>query len=108
MVIEYKDTCTISRLNGEVDQWGDPAATIIYEGVCDFQQGGQTSLSIISHNDVVYLPTNDIIIQANDIISVITATGRKRDGVVSVAKDIRFRYFSENITEIEIKQGTGK
>lgn len=108
MELEFKDSCTITRESGKYDDWDNPIGEVIYEGECMFQQGGQTSHSIITRNDKVYLPSNDVIIEANDVIDVVTARGRKRHGVVNLARDIEMQITKELLTEIEIKQGTGK
>lgn len=108
MELEFKDTCIITRMSGEYDEWDNPIGTEIYNGNCMFQQGGQTSLSIVTRNDVVYLPSNDVIIESNDVIDVLTARGRKRHGVANNARDIELPITKELLTKIEIKQSTGK
>lgn len=101
--LSYPDQCVISRLTGESDEWDNLATEEIYRGVCDFQPGGQTSLSIITHNDVVYLP-KAVMVKENDIIAVTTALGRKREGVVRLANDLGLSLTGDYVTEIEIKQ----
>ncbi len=105
--LSYPDHCTITRSTGEYDEWDNPMLTEIYDGVCDFQPGGQTSLSIISHNDVVYLP-KAVMVMENDNIAVTTKLGRKREGVVKLANDLGLDLTSDYVTEIEIKQSTEK
>lgn len=104
--LSYKDHCVITRSGGEVDEYGELLkGEVIYNGVCDFQPGGQTALSIITHNDVVYLPTQ-VMVYENDNISVTTQTGRKREGIVQLANDLGLDLTGDWITEIEIKQST--
>ena len=67
--LSYPDKCVITRSTGEVDEWDNLVSEEIYSGVCDFQPGGQTSLSIITHNDVVYLP-GQVMVKDNDEIFV--------------------------------------
>ena len=106
--LSYRDHCRITRSSGEYDEWDMPIEPIeVYDGICDFQPGGQTSLSIISHNDVVYLP-KAVMVQENDIIAVTTQLGRKREGVVKLANDLGLDLTGDWITEIEIKQSTEK
>jgi hypothetical protein len=105
--LSYKDHCRITRSTGEYDEWDNPLIEEIYNGVCDFQPGGQTSLSIISHNDVVYLP-KAVMVEENDLISVTTQLGRKREGVVKLANDLGLDLTGDWVTEIEIKQSTEK
>lgn len=104
--LSYKDHCVITRSNGKVNEYGELLeGEVIYNGMCDFQPGGQTALSIITHNDVVYLPTQ-VMVCENDNISVTTQTGRKREGIVQLANDLGLDLTGDWITEIEIKQST--
>ena len=105
--LSYKDKCVITRSTGEVDEYDNLVREEIYSGVCDFQPGGQTSLSIVTHNDVVYLP-KAVMVQENDSISVETALGRKREGIVKLANDLGLDLTGEYVTEIEIKQSVEK
>lgn len=105
--LSYNDFCTITRGDGTYDEWDNPVSEVIYEGVCDFQPGGQTSMSVVSHNDVVYLPKQVLVLE-NDVIEVRAKSGRTRQGVVKLANDLELDMFSdEYITEIEIKQSKG-
>lgn len=101
--LSYPDKCVITRNTGEVDEYDNLATEKIYEGVCDFQPGGQTSLSVIAHNDVVYLPSQ-VMVYENDNIEVTTSRGRKRKGVVRIANDLGLDLTGDYVTEIEIKQ----
>lgn len=103
--LSYRDICVITRSTGEVDEYDNLVSKEIYSGVCDFQPGGQTALSIIKHNDVVYLP-KQVMVHENDNITVTTQYGRKREGVVQLAKDLGLDLLGDCITEIEIKQST--
>lgn len=111
--LSYKDNCAITRSltdeYGDVifDNWDNPQMREIYNGECDFQPGGQTSLSIISHNDVVYLP-KQVMVFENDTIIVTTQYGRVREGVVKLANNLGLDLLDDCITEIEIKQSTEK
>lgn len=101
--LSYNDNCVIIRSNGEIDDYGNLVTSEIYNGRCDFQPGGQTSQSIITHNDVVYLP-QAVMVMENDIIEVVTKIGRKRKGIVKIANDLGLDLTGDYITEIEIKQ----
>ena len=105
--LSYRDHCIITRSTGEVDEYDNLVSEEIYNGECDFQPGGQTALSIITHNDVVYLP-RQVMVYENDSIAVTTQTGRKREGVVKLANDLGFDITGDWVTEIEIKQSTEK
>ena len=105
--LSYRDHCIITRSTGEVDEYDNLVSEEIYNGECDFQPGGQTALSIITHNDVVYLP-RQVMVYENDSIAVTTQTGRKREGVVKLANDLGLDITGDWVTEIEIKQSTEK
>lgn len=105
--LSYRDHCIITRSTGEVDEYDNLISEEIYNGECDFQPGGQTALSIITHNDMVYLP-RQVMVYENDSIAVTTQTGRKREGVVKLANDLGLDLTGDWVTEIEIKQSTEK
>lgn len=105
--LSYKDHCVITRSTGEVGEYDQFVSEGVYNGVCDWQPGGQTSLSIITHNDVVYLP-GQVMVRENDEISVTNRHGRQRDGVVKLANDLDLDLTGDCVTEIEIKQSTEK
>ena len=105
--LSYRDHCVITRSTGEVDEYDNLISEEIYNGECDFQPGGQTALSIITHNDVVYLP-RQVMVYENDRIAVTTQMGRKREGVVKLANDLGLDLTGDWVTEIEIKQSAEK
>ncbi len=112
-LITFKDHCAITRPkvdeygNRLTDEYDEQIMEKVYEGDCNYQAGGQTNLSIVVRNDQVYLPSNDVMVYAGDVIDVETSRGRKRTGVVSTARDIEMPLTHELLTKIEIKQGTG-
>lgn len=101
---KFNDHCTITRSTGETDEYGEPIVKPVYDDVCNFQGGGQTSLSNVTHNDVVYLPTNDVLIEQGDSIKVVTKKGRVRKGVVKDPRDIVMPRSGIECTEIEIRR----
>lgn len=105
--LSYPDKCVITRSTVIPNEYDQIEVEEIYSGACDFQPGGQTSLSIITHNDVVYLPKAVMVLE-NDNITVITALGRKREGVVKLANDLGLDLTGDYVTEIEIKQSVEK
>lgn len=112
-LITFNDRCTITRAkldedgNRIYDEYDEPIMEQVYDGSCSYQAGGQTSLSIVVRNDQVYLPGNDVMIYAGDVIDIVTARGRNRHGVVNTVRDIEMPLTHELLTKIEIKQGTG-
>ncbi len=111
--LSYKDHCCITRAcvgeNGRpiFDEYDEPKVEVIYDDKCDFQPGGQTPLSIVTHNDTVYIP-KAIMAQENDVISVTTQLGRKREGIIKLANDLGLDLAGDWVTEIEIKQSVEK
>lgn len=106
--LSYRDHCVISRVKLDeqskpmCDEWDNLLMEEIYNGECDFQGGGQTALSVVSHRDVVYLPEH-VMVEINDIIEVTTQFGRKRKGVVGDVNDLGIDLLGDCLTEIEIK-----
>lgn len=105
--LSYRDHCVITRSTGEYDEWDVAVTEEIYNDRCDFQGGGQTALSVVSHRDVVYLPEH-VLVEVNDIIEVTTQFGRKRKGVVGNVNDLGLDLLGDCITEIEIKNSEEK
>ena len=112
-LITFKDHCVITRAkldengNAIYDEYDEPIVEQVYEGSCSYQAGGQTSLSIVVRNDQIYLPGNDVMVYAGDVIDIVTGRGRNRHGVVNTVRDIEMPLTHELLTKIEIKQGTG-
>lgn len=49
MVIEFRDTCVITRDNGGKDEWDNPIdPEIIYSGKCLYEEGGKTAMYVRS------------------------------------------------------------
>lgn len=109
-LIEFRDTCIISRKTGKKDAFGNYIKDVIYNGPCSYQEGGQAiSYMIITRNPTLYLPANDAVVEINDSVEVTTETGRKIQSLVQIARDIRLRSMRNlDITRIELKQATGE
>ncbi len=106
--LSYKDHCTITRMTHEVDKFDNPIGQKeIYNDRCDFQPGGQTSLSIVTSNDVVYLP-KCVKVRPNDTIRVEPRLAEPREGVVKLANILELELTGDVVTEIEIKQSKEK
>jgi hypothetical protein len=106
-LIKFEDSCKISRPSGKYDKWDNAISDVIYDGACNYQEGGQTSLSIVTRNDVVYLPSNDVEIKENDIVEGFSVKYREFKGVVKVARDIRMPLSRKEYTRIELTKATG-
>lgn len=109
-LIQFRDTCTIERKMGKKDKFGNDLKVTVYEGPCNYQEGGQTlSYRIITRNPTLYLPSNDVIVEINDSVEVNTEAGRTISSLVQVARDVRLRVMKRlNVTRIELKQATEK
>lgn len=115
MHIPFNDRCVITRParneDGDrlYDEWDRPIGDKeVYNGYCNFQKGGQTALSIITSNDVVYLEGINAQINTNDNIEVTTYRGRVLKGVIGNVRDYEMPFSGEQYTEIEIKQDKEK
>ena len=78
---------------------------MIYSGECDYQPGGQTALSIVTKNAVVYLPKAVMVLEG-DVVDVTTKLGRTLHGIATAPQDLESELMGDWTTEIEIKQGT--
>lgn len=106
--LSYNDFCIITRTTHETDRFDEPLADEeVYRGRCDFQPGGQTALSIVTSNDVVYLPEGRKI-RPGDMIRVEPRLMEPREGSVKNAKVIEIELTGEIETEIEIIHSTEK
>lgn len=105
--LSYPDKCIITRSTDEVDEHFNSVEQEMYNGKCDFQPGGQTALSRIRNNDVVYLP-KAVMVLVNDNISVTSELGRVCQGTVANVRDLGLTLTGDYVTEIEIKQSVEK
>lgn len=108
--IEFRDTCKILRNTGKKDNYGNYTKSVVYQGPCSYQEGGQTlSYRILTRNPTLYLPSNDVIVEINDSVEVYTEAGRVIQSLVQVARDVRLREMRHlDVTRIELKQATEK
>jgi hypothetical protein len=108
-LIKFEDSCVITRATGTKDEWDNEIFETIYSGVCNYQEGGQTSLSVVTRNDILYLPQNDVLIKRNDVVTATKGNkGRVIKGVVNTTpRDIRMPLSGDELTKVEIKQAKG-
>lgn len=107
-LIKFTDSCKISRNTSGKDDYGNFVKSVVYEGPCSYQEGGQTvSYRIITRNPTLYLPSNDVIVEINDSVEVKTEAGRTINSLVEVVRDVRMRAMRHlDVTRIELKQAT--
>lgn len=103
--LSYPDKCVITRSTGETDEWDNLVSEEIYSGVCDFQPGGQTALSIVTKNAVIYLPRAVMVLEG-DVVDVTSKLGRTLHGIATAPQNLESELMGDCVTEIEIKQGT--
>lgn len=108
LITEFKDKYVIRRMTGEKDEFENEVSVVVDEGYCNYQKGGQTAYSIATRDDVVYIPHNDILFYENDVVEVVTQSGRKESGVVKIPRDIRLSQTGVRVTKLELKQATGQ
>lgn len=91
ILIKFQDTCVIERPTGQTDEWDNPVMDTIYEGACLFQEGGNSYIPpAIVKSAAVYLPSNDVLINVNDIITITTLSERVVKSSAATVRDIRF------------------
>lgn len=108
-LIDFKDSCVISRETGEYDNYDNPVTETIYEGPCLYEEGGLSySNRIIVRNPLLFLPTNDVLIYINDVVEVTTFRGRVIKSLVENVRDIAMKMKPIQVTRIELKQARGE
>lgn len=105
--IKFIDTCDITRMTGEKDEWDNPTYDLVYSGECLYQEGGSSeSFQVSVKQPTVYIPMTEELLYPGDVVEVITKRGRAVKGVVRVVRDISLRVFGNTeITRLEIYQG---
>lgn len=104
-MLSFPDKCVIARERNGYDEYDEPLAPeVIYDGECDYQPGGQTALSIVTKNAVVYLPKAVMVLEG-DLVDVTTKLGRTLHGIATAPQDLESELMGDWTTEIEIKQG---
>jgi len=107
--IDFRDHCTIERLTGENDEWDNPVRETIYDGDCNYQEGGTSYTRVFTvRNPTVFLPGVDVQVNINDAITVVTEFGREIKSIAKIVRDINMPWRTGvKITRIELKQAQG-
>lgn len=109
--IDFRDQCVITRDNGGRDEWDNPVnPETIYEGPCNYQEGG-TSFSRIftTRNPVIFLPGVDVQVRINDAVTITTEFEREIKSIVKIVRDINLPWRANvKVTRIELKQAQGE
>lgn len=89
-LIDYNDTCVVTRPTGTTDEWDNIVSDDVYSGKCLYAESRITTPEgLIVHVSEVFLPSNEVLIYPNDKIHVETQTGRNFDSVIGEVRDIR-------------------
>lgn len=103
-LLKFEDTCVISRASG-ADEWDEESFEPIYEGACLYQEAWTDFYyPVVEHSSVVFLPSNDILIEINDEIVITTHKGRERKAYAQSVKDIKLPLYGQEVTRIVLKQ----
>lgn len=113
MVLEFKDTCTISRplmVDGKVviDKFGKQVLREVFSGKCLLREGSRTNSAITTRKDLVYLQSHEELIDVNDIIVITTKYGRVHKGVVKDSFEIDLPISHSKFTKIDVKLDSSK
>ena len=107
--MEFRDKCVIERPTDKYDEWDNQIVETIYEGECHYEEGGQSNVNrMVIRNPLLFLPSNKVLVNINDSVSVETLAGRKITSVVEAVRDIRFIFIERETTRIELKQASEK
>lgn len=107
--MEFRDNCVIERSTGKYDEYGNAVKDTIYEGACHYEEGGQSNVNrMVIRNPLLFLPSNKVLVNINDSVSVVTLAGRKITSIVEAVRDIRFTLMERETTRIELKQASEK
>lgn len=89
------------------DEWDNHILETIYEGECHYEEGGQSNVNrMVIRNPLLFLPSNKVLVNINDSVSIVTLTGRKVTSIVKAVRDIRFTFMEREATRIELKQAS--
>lgn len=109
-LIEFRDTCLITRDNGGKDEWDNPVdPEVIYNGPCLYQEGGSSYTRVfMTRTPALFIPGVDVRIDINDAVTIETEFGREIESVVKVVRDVSLPWQSGlKVTRIELKQAQG-
>lgn len=107
-MIDYYDTCKISRSDGTVDANGDEILTPVYEGDCLLELSGNTRYDgfQFEHEPLIFIPVNNVMFRINDKVKVTTFNGRTLSYTIKNWEAIMDGEFEElNDTCIWLKDG---
>lgn len=109
-LIKFRDTCEITRLTGEKDEWDNPTYDLVYNGECLYEEGGSYySSQIFVKSPNVFIPRSEELILIGDVVKIVTEKGRVVKGVARGIRDINLAVFGKSeMTRIELDQAQDK
>lgn len=108
-LVEYRDTCVVSRDTGKKDEWDNPIREEIYSGPCLYEEGNAgMSYSLVTRFPTVFLPEALGKVSINDDVRVVTESGRVIESKAKVVRDVNLPWRAGiKCTRIELKQAKG-
>lgn len=105
-LIAFEDKCVIKRRLG-TNEYDEPIMESVYSGECCYQEGGYSNAQrMFVRNPILFLPDVSVLVDANDIVEVITKFGRKLTAVVARPREIELSITRQRVTRLELKQAT--
>lgn len=98
---------TESDEQDEDEDWDEEEGTgiTIYEGACLYEEAGTGFYyPVQEHNAMVFLPSNDVLIEVNDEVSITTFKGRTRKAYVESVRDVKTPLNAREVTRITLKE----
>lgn len=110
MMTDFADRCVITRKTGKKDKWDNPIEVQIYDGDCLYVAASNSIVNgmVVLNRPKVFLPTDDVLVNVDDAVSVTTRFGRNIVSVVEAVRDIRFQMLKREVTRLELKQASEK
>lgn len=99
-LINSEDKCRIVKV--AYNEYEEEEETLIYEGVCRYQQGMQAYYGISQRNSVVFIPET-VIIPENETIYIELPIGVKRKAVIITVRYIKMPLMGEEHTRLEVQ-----
>lgn len=110
MLTDFADGCVIRRKTGKKDKWDNPIMAKVYEGDCLYVAASNSIVNgmVVLNRPKVFLPSDGVLVNVDDAVSVTTRFGRKIESVVEAVRDIRFQMMKREVTRLELKQASEK
>ena len=105
--IPFEDACVIKRNTDGYDEYDNPLQEVVYSGECCYQEGGYSNAQrMFVRNPILFLPDVSVLVDANDIVEVVTKFGRKLTAIVARPREMELPITHQRVTRLELKQAT--